>query len=82
MLNKIQASKVMHPRIQCSAEPKVSLPLPPPNDEAPTDKSEKPMAVTTLAATTGVISLIQYFAKSQRVPSMIPPTKTAPIMAP
>ena len=32
----------------------------------PTDSRENPIAVTTLAATTGVINLVQYFASSPR----------------
>ena len=39
------------------------------------------MEVTTLAATIGDISLIQYNAKRPRTPSTIPPTRTAPTMA-
>ena len=36
------------------------------------------MAVTTEAATMGVIIFRQYFAKRPRVPSIRPPTMTAP----
>ena len=41
------------------AEPKYALPLPPPKEVEPTESSEKPIAVTTVAAITGVISFIQ-----------------------
>ena len=81
MLNNIQHNKVIVPNIQLEAEPKFSLPLPPPNEEAPTERSEKPIDVTTLADTIGVISLSQYLANNPRIPSIIPPTSTAPAMA-
>ena len=54
---------------------------PPPKDLAPTVKRENPMAVTTEAATTGVMILRQYLARSPRVPSKIPPMSTAPTTA-
>lgn len=41
----------MVPRIQFVADPKFSLLLPPPKEDAPTESREKPIAVTTLAAT-------------------------------
>src|SRR5574344_109127 len=82
ILNPIQHNNVNVPRIQFFTEPKFSLPLPPPNDEAPTDNNENPIAVTTLAATIGVINFVQYFAKSPSRPSTIPPTSTAPTIAP
>ena len=69
------------PKIQFVAEPKLSFPLPPPNDAAPTDNNENPIAVTTLAATIGVMIFVQYFANSPKIPSMIPPTNTAPTIA-
>ena len=37
-------------------------------------KRENPMAVTTEAATTGVMIFLQYFARSPSIPSKIPPT--------
>ena len=77
-LNKIQLSNVTVPIIQFCTEPKFSLPLPPPNEAEPTDSREKPIAVTTLAATIGEIHFSQYFANNPSVPSKIPPTKTAP----
>ena len=80
ILKIIHESNVIVPRIQFVAEPKFSLPLPPPKELAPTERREKPMEVTTLAATIGDISLIQYFAKRPRTPSTIPPTRTAPTM--
>ncbi len=49
----------MVPRIQLEAEPKFSLPLPPPKELAPTESREKPMAVTTEAATMGVRNLFR-----------------------
>ena len=81
MLKTIQQSSVIVPSIQLEAEPKSALPLPPPKEDAPTESSENPMAVTTLADTMGVISRIQYLANRPRRPSMIPPTRTAPTMA-
>ena len=81
MLNKIQHNKVIEPKTQLVIEPKFSLPLPPPKDAAPTDNNEKPIAVTTLAETIGVISLSQYLAKRPKTPSIKPPTNTAPTMA-
>ena len=65
-MNTIQLNKVTVPIIQFLAEPKFSVPEPPPNDEAPTERSEKPIAVTTLAATIGAISLIQYLVRCSR----------------
>lgn len=59
ILKPIQHTSVMLPRIQFFAEPKSALPLPPPKEVEPTERSEKPMAVTTVAAITGVISFIQ-----------------------
>lgn len=59
ILNKIQHNKVMLPKIQLVAEPKESLPLPPPKEEAPTESKEKPMAVTTVEDTIGVMRRIQ-----------------------
>ena len=73
ILKRIQQSSVNVPRIQFVAEPKVSLPLPPPKEAAPT--------VTTVAATIGVIRRSQYFARSPKIPSIIPPTNTAPTIA-
>ena len=64
ILKRIQQSSVNVPRIQFVAEPKVSLPLPPPKEAAPTDNKENPIAVTTVAATIGVIRRSQYFARS------------------
>lgn len=49
----------MLPKIQLVAEPKESLPLPPPKEEAPTESREKPMAVTTVEDTIGVMRRIQ-----------------------
>ena len=72
----------MEPKIQFLAEPKSALPLPPPKDSAPTLNKEKPMAVTTLAATIGEISFSQYLANKPKNPSTRPPIKTAPIIAP
>ena len=63
ILKIIHERNVIVPSIQFVAEPKFSLPLPPPKELAPTERREKPMEVTTLAATIGDISLIQYFAK-------------------
>lgn len=71
----------MLPFPESSSEPNRSFPLPPPKEEAPTDNKENPMAVTTLAETIGVMSLVQYFAKRPMVPSIKPPTITAPTMA-
>ena len=41
-------------------------------------KREKPMAVTTEAATMGVMIFRQYLARRPSVPSINPPTITAP----
>ena len=70
------------PNIQFSAEPKSIAPVPPPNDDAPTDKSENPIAVTTVAETIGATTFIQYLANSPNIPSIMPPTRTAPIRVP
>ena len=78
----MQQSKVTLPKIQFWTEPKSSLPLPPPKEFAPTDNSENPMAVTTLADTIGAISFSQYFANKPKMPSIIPPMRTVPIIAP
>ena len=75
----IQQRRVTVPSIQFFAEPKSAAPAPPPKEDAPTDNNEKPIAVTTVAATIGEIILIQYFARRPSKPSTIPPTKTAPI---
>ncbi len=80
MFHKRQVSRVTVPRIRFWAEPKSSA-YPPPKDLAPTVKRENPMAVTTEAATTGVMILRQYLARSPRVPSKIPPMSTAPTTA-
>lgn len=58
ILKRIQLNNVIVPIIQLVAEPKFSLPLPPPKEDAPTDRSENPIEVTTLADTIGVISFI------------------------
>ena len=70
------------PTIQFLVDPKSGEPKPPAKELAPTESSEKPMAVTTVAATMGDIIFIQYFAKSPSRPSTIPPTITAPISTP
>ena len=82
MWNRMQQSSVTEPRIQFVAEPKSSLPLPPPKEFAPTVSREKPMAVTTLAETIGAMILSQNFANSPRMPSTSPPMRTAPMIAP
>lgn len=64
----------MVPRIQFVADPKFSLPLPPPKEEAPTESREKPIAVTTLAATIGSPDPIFHNGKSWisvPIPAMI-----------
>lgn len=55
----MQLISVTVPRIQFFAEPKSAAPVPPAKDEAPTVSSEKPIAVTTVAATMGATILIQ-----------------------
>ena len=80
MFHRRQVRRVMVPRIRFWAEPKSSA-YPPPTDLAPTVKRENPIAVTTEAATTGVMILRQYLARSPRVPSKIPPMSTAPTTA-
>ena len=81
ILNKMQASSVTPPNTQFSQAPKFLLPLPPPKELAPTDNNEKPMDVTTLAATIGATILIQYLANNPKTPSTIPPINTAPTIA-
>ena len=54
---------MMLPKIQFVAEPNVSLPLPPPKEDAPTESREKPIAVTTVEDTIGVISLNPVFCQ-------------------
>lgn len=66
--------------IQFLAEPKSAEPTPPAKEFAPTGSSEKPIAVTTVAATIGEMILIQYFANSPRMPSTRPPTITQPMI--
>lgn len=78
----MQLTRVTIPSIQLLAEPKSAAPVPPPKEAAPTERSENPIAVTTVAATIGEITFIQYFAKSPRSPSTIPPINTAPIRVP
>ena len=82
ILKIIQHSNVIVPSIQFCTEPKSAFDAPPPNESAPTDKSENPIAVTTVAATIGDTILIQYLDKSPSIPSTIPPISTAPIIAP
>ena len=65
----MQASRVIEPKTQFCHEPKFALLLPHPKELAPTDKREKPIAVTTQADTIGLISFIQYLAKRPRIPS-------------
>ena len=43
----------------------------PPKERAPTENNENPIAVTTEAATTGVIHFFQYLASNPNVPSRI-----------
>ena len=57
----------MLPSIQFFAEPKSALPLPPPKEVEPTERSEKPMEITTVAAITGVMSFIQQRARGINV---------------
>ena len=71
----------MLPKAIFLGEPKSGAPLPPPNDAAPTLSSEKPMAVTTTAATIGEMMRRQYLANRPSTPSMTPPTMTAPMAA-
>ena len=73
----MQASSVTPPNTQFSQAPKFLLPLPPPKELAPTDNNEKPMDVTTLAATIGATIL----ANNPKTPSTIPPINTAPTIA-
>ena len=75
-----QATSETLPSSRLYQAPKSSAPLPPPKDEAPTLSSEKPMAVTTDAATMGVTMRHQYLASRPKTPSMQPPTMTAPSM--
>ena len=47
-------TRVNAPTSRWYHEPKVSAPLPPPQEFIPTGRSESPMAMTTQADTTGV----------------------------
>ena len=58
--------------------PKSAAPEPPPNEVAPVESSEKPIDVTTTAATTGGTKRRQYRAVRPSTPSSRPPTMTAP----
>ena len=69
----------MVPSSRFCGDPKSAAPEPPPNEEAPTPKSEKPMDVTTTAATMGDMMRRQYFANRPSTPSMMPPTMMAPM---
>ncbi len=69
----------MVPSSRFCGEPKSAAPLPPPNEDAPTPSSEKPMDVTTTAATMGEMMRRQYFANRPNTPSMRPPTMMAPM---
>ena len=60
--------------LHCRCRRRKSLPLP--------TTDENPMAVTTLADTIGAISFSQYFANKPKMPSIIPPMRTVPIIAP
>ena len=75
-------SRVTLPTIQFSAEPKSEAPCPPAKLLAPMGSSDTPMAVTTVAATTGEMSFIQYLAHRPSTPSIRPPTITAPMSEP
>ena len=77
-----QVSRVTEPTIQLCAAPKSAAPCPPAKLLAPIGSNEKPIAVTTVAATIGEMILIQYFAKRPRIPSTMPPMMTAPINVP
>ena len=77
-----QARSVTVPTIQLFMLPKSGAPIPPANELAPMGRSEKPIAVTTVAETTCGMSLIQYLTKSPSSPSTRPPTMTAPISVP
>lgn len=46
----MQLTRVTIPSIQLLAEPKSAAPVPPPKEAAPTERSENPIAVTTVAA--------------------------------
>lgn len=74
--------RVTLPTIQLYVLPKSGAPWPPANELAPIGSREKPMAVTTVAATTCGMSFNQYTAKSPKTPSTKPPTMTAPMREP
>ena len=80
--NAKHATSEMVPSAKLRRLPKSAAPLPPPNDVAPTESSEKPMDVTTTAATIGVMIRRQYCANRPSTPSMQPPTMMAPAAAP
>ena len=81
--NSRQVTREMLPRARLVQEPKSAAEVsPPPKEVAPTPSREKPMAVTTDAATMGLISQRQYLASRPRTPSIRPPAMTAPSTAP
>ena len=78
-LNMIHESNVIRPTIIYFGAPKSST-YPPPKLLAPTERSEKPIVVTTQAETIGDTILFQYLYVSPRQPSTHPPTIIAPII--
>ena len=73
---------VTDPMTQLVALPKSAAPCPPAKLLAPMGRREKPMAVTTVAATTWGMSRVQYLGNNPRQPSTRPPTMTAPTSVP
>ena len=66
------------PRKRFSGEAKSGAPVPPANDAAPTESSEKPIEVTTTPDTIGLMKRRQYVANRPSMPSQTPPAITAP----
>ena len=62
-----QVSKVTVPTIQLCMAPKSAAPCPPANELAPIGNNEKPIAVTTVAATTGDMILTEKIVIDERM---------------
>ena len=75
-------NKVTVPTIQLLILPKSAAPTPPAKLFAPIGRSEKPIAVTTVAATTGGMRLVHLPGNSPSIPSTRPPMMTAPTRVP
>ncbi len=77
-----QATKEIKPSVRFCQLPKSLAPSPPPKLVAPTDNSEKPIDVTTMAETIGGTNRRQYLDVRPNATSSRPPSTTAPATAP